>query len=245
MSTASQDQPPFLTKRDYAYAEVRRRILDGQLRPGARLLLRQLANELGVSVMPIRDAIRLLERDGLVTVHDHRGATVTEVSRDAVVESVGIRMWLEILAVREATSGHTAGSLAVAERALADAERAATGGEPLEYARANRSVHTALEAPAPASLRTVIDEMWDRLWQARRSLSLFVLDPQRIAGAESDHREIYDAIVRGDAEAAAAAMAAHRERSLDAWHAAPEHPQSPAVADRPPRRGELRNASRS
>jgi DNA-binding GntR family transcriptional regulator len=226
VSAARQDQPPFLTKREYAYAELRRRILDGQLPPGARLLLRPLANELGVSVMPIRDAIRLLERDGLVTVHNHRGATVTEIARDAVVESVGIRMWLEILAIREATPHHTAGTLAAAERALADAARAAAAGKPLAYARANRAVHTALEAPAPASLRTLIDEMWDRLWQARRSLSLFVLDPRRITGAETDHREIYDAIVRGDADAAATAMEAHRERSLAAWHAAPEHPQS-------------------
>jgi DNA-binding GntR family transcriptional regulator len=136
-------------------------------------------------------------------------------------------MWLEILAVREATPHHTTASLAAAERALADAARAATAGKPLEYARANRAVHAALESAAPASLRTLIDEMWDRLWQARRSLSLFVLDPKRITGAEDDHREIYDAVVRGDAEAAAAAMTAHRERSLAAWHAAPEHPRSP------------------
>jgi DNA-binding GntR family transcriptional regulator len=223
VSAARQDQPPFLTKRDYAYAELRQRILDGRLAPGSRLLLRPLADELGVSVMPVRDAIRLLERDGLVTVHDHRGAAVTEIARDAVVESVGIRMWLEVLAVREAAPRHTTRTLAVAERALADAARAARSGS-LAYARANRAVHAALEAPAPESLRTLIDDMWDRLWQARRSLSLFVLDPDRIAGAERDHREIYEAIVRGDPEAAAAAMAAHRERSLAAWHAAPDHP---------------------
>jgi DNA-binding GntR family transcriptional regulator len=173
--------------------------------------------------MPIRDAIRLLERDGLVTVHNHRSAAVTEVARDAVVESVGIRMWLEILAVREATPRHTARTLAAAERSLAEAERAATAGKPLAYARANRAVHAALEAPAPDSLRMLIDDMWDRLWQARRSLSLFVLDPARIADAERDHREIYEAIVRSDPDAAAAAMATHRERSLAAWHTALDH----------------------
>jgi DNA-binding GntR family transcriptional regulator len=226
VSAARHDQPPFLTKREYAYAELRQRILGGQLPPGTRLLLRPLADELGVSVMPIRDAIRLLERDGLVTVHNHRSATVTEIERDAVVESVGIRMWLEVLAVREATPRHTAQSLAAAERSLAEAERAATAGKPLTYARANRAVHAALEAPAPPALRALIDEMWDRLWQARRSLSLFVLDPQQMAVAERDHREIYDAVVRGDADAAAAAMEAHRERSLAAWHAAPEHPRA-------------------
>jgi DNA-binding GntR family transcriptional regulator len=222
VSAVRQDQPPFLTKSEYAYAELRRRILDGRLPAGARLLLRPLADELGVSVMPIRDAIRLLERDGLVTVHNHRSATVTEIARDAVIESVGIRMWLEILAVREATRRHTAGTLAAAERALAEAQRAAGAGKALEYARANRAVHTALEAPAPESLRTLIEELWDRMWQARRSLSLFVLDPGRICGAQREHREIYEAIARGDAEAAAAAMATHREHSLAAWYAASE-----------------------
>jgi DNA-binding transcriptional MocR family regulator len=70
VSAARQDHPPFLTKSEYAYAELRRRILDGQLPPGARLLLRPLASELGVSVMPIRDAIRLLERLGDATRED-------------------------------------------------------------------------------------------------------------------------------------------------------------------------------
>jgi DNA-binding GntR family transcriptional regulator len=172
--------------------------------------------------MPIRDAIRLLERDGLVTVNSHRGATVTEIERDEVVESVGIRMWLEILAVREATPHHTARTLAVAERALADAERTAATGKALEYARANRAFHTALEAPARESLRTLIDELWDRMWQARRSLSLFALDPGRIAGAQKEHRELYEAVAHGDAGTAAAAMAEHRERSLAAWSDAQE-----------------------
>ena len=204
MSAVRQDQPPFLTKSEYAYAELRRRILDGRLPAGARLLLRPLADELGVSVMPIRDAIRLLERDGLVTVNSHRSATVTEIARDAVVESVGVRMWLEVLAVREATPHHTAATLAAAERALADAERTAASGKALEYARANRAFHNALEAPASESLRALIDELWDRMWQARRSLSLFVLDPGRIDGAQDEHRELYEAVARGDAEAATA-----------------------------------------
>ena len=222
MSAVRQDQPPFLTKSEYAYAELRRRILDGRLPAGARLLLRPLADELGVSVMPIRDAIRLLERDGLVTVNSHRSATVTEIARDAVVESVGVRMWLEVLAVREATPHHTAATLAAAERALADAERTAASGKALEYARANRAFHNALEAPASESLRALIDELWDRMWQARRSLSLFVLDPGRIDGAQDEHRELYEAVARGDAEAATAAMAEHRERSLAAWSDAQE-----------------------
>lgn len=219
MSAARQEHPPFLTKRDYAYAELRRRILNGELPPGTRLLLRPIAEELGVSVMPVRDAIRLLERDGLVTVENHRGAAVTRISREMVVESVGIRMWLEILAVREAVPRHTARTLAAAQRSLAEAERAAARGHALAYAHANRAVHRALEAPAPAPIRQLIDELWDRFWQVRRSMSLFVLAPQQITQAEAEHRVIYDAIRSGDPAAASHAMAAHRDTSLAAWEA--------------------------
>lgn len=230
MSAARQEHPPFLTKRDYAYAELRRRILDGELPPGTRLLLRPIAEGLGVSVMPVRDAIRLLERDGLVTVENHRGAMVTQISRETVVESVGVRMWLEILAVREATPRHTARTLAAAKRSLAEAARAAAGGDALAYAHANRAVHRAFEAPAPESIRQLIDELWDRFWQVRRSMSLFVLDPQRISGAESEHLEIFEAIRSSDGDAAAQAMAAHRDTSLAAWETALRAARSPRAS---------------
>lgn len=216
---SAPEQATFLTKTDYAYGELRRRILDGELNPGERLLLRPLADELGISVMPVRDAIRLLERDGLVTTESHRGATVTTISRDEIIDTIGIRMWLEILAIREATPLHTAETLATAERALVEAERSAATGEGLAYTHANRAVHEALEAPAPAAVRQLIEDLWDRLWQARRRMSLFVLAAHRIGDAESDHRELFDAVRRGDGDAAAEVMTRHRESTLAAWDA--------------------------
>lgn len=207
----------FLTKSDYAYTELRRRILDGELAPGSRMLLRPLADELGVSVMPVRDAIRLLERDGLVATKSHRGATVTGISRDAIIDAISMRMWLEILALREATPRHTAETLEVAELALVQAEHAAATGEGIAYTRANRVVHEALEAPASLALRQLIHELWDKLWQARRRMSLFVLSSDRIVGAEAEHRELFDAVRRRDADDAADVMARHRESTLSAW----------------------------
>ncbi len=209
--------PTFLTKTDYAYSELRRRILDGELGRGARLLLRRLAEELGISVMPVRDAIRMLERDGLVRSESHRGATVTTISRDEILDTISIRMWLEVLAIREATPLHTERTLAAAEEALAEAEHAAATGEGLEYTLANRRVHKALEAPASRSVQQLIEELWDRLWQARRRMSLFVLAADRIVGAESEHRDLFDALRSGNVGAAAAAMERHRESTLVAW----------------------------
>jgi DNA-binding GntR family transcriptional regulator len=207
---------PFLTKSEYAYAELRRRIVEGELAPGTRLRLKPLADRLGLSVMPVREAVKMLERDGLVEAQSHRGATVTTISREDVIEVLSVRMWLEVLAVRDATPHHTAATLEHVRRGLAAAEKAAPRGG-LAYAQANRALHEAIEAPAAPLSRQLISELWDRVWQTRRSMSLFVLAPDRIAGAEQDHLEIFEAVERGDAEAAAEAMSRHRESSLRAW----------------------------
>jgi len=209
-----------LTKTDYAYWELRRQILDGDLQPGERLLLRQLADKLGLSVMPIRDALRMLERDGLVDSQTHRGATVTQISGETILDTISIRMWLEVLAVREAVPLHTAETLAAVDVALAEAERALGTGSPLEYARANRELHEAIEAPANRALREMIDEIWERLWQSRRRMSLFSLVPGIAREAQGEHAGLVAAVRAGDADAAGAAMEHHRESTLAGWRTA-------------------------
>jgi DNA-binding GntR family transcriptional regulator len=210
--------PP--TKSAFAYRELRRRILDGELEPGERLLLRPLAERLGVSVQPVRDALRLLERDGLVTSASHRGATVTPISRSAILDLIGIRMWLEVLAVREAAPRHTAATLERVQAALADADARAAAGDPLGFSEANRAFHAALEAPAPAPLRELIDATWERVWEARRRTSLFAISPASTGGAQREHRRLARAVAAGDADAAAAAMEHHRATTLAGWRAA-------------------------
>jgi DNA-binding GntR family transcriptional regulator len=192
-----------LTKAEYAHSELRRRILDGELPPGTRILLRPTAEELGLSMIPVREAIRMLENDGLVETASHRGATVTEISPAVIVQAISIRMWPETLE-------HARGL-------LDEADRAARTGDPLRYSRANRDFHEALEAPAPARIRDLVGEVWDQLWEARRRMSLFILLPERIGLAQAEHRELLDAVGRGDAEGAGAVMLRHRESTLAAW----------------------------
>lgn len=211
------EQPVFETKSDWAYRRLREMIAEGELAPGSRLVLRRLAATFGLSEMPVREALRMLQRDGLVEFHSHRGATVVPISRDAVVEGVSVRMWLQVLAVREAVPLHTAETLAAARERLARAEAAARSGDGIEFSEANRGFHVAVEAPAGELLTTTIAELWSRVWQARRTLSLFVLDPDRIAVAQNEHRELMEAVTAGDADAAALVMERHRDSSLAAW----------------------------
>jgi DNA-binding GntR family transcriptional regulator len=211
---------PPQTKAEYAHSELRRRILDGELPPGTRILLRSTAEELGLSIIPVREAIRMLENDGLVETASHRGATVTDIAPGVIIEAISIRMWLEVLAIQEATPHHTPATLEEARRLLAEADRTADRGDALRYSRANRTFHEALEAPAPALMRSLVAGVWDQLWEARRRMSLFILLPERIDVAQVEHRELLDAVARGDAEGAGEVMQRHRESTLAAWQSA-------------------------
>jgi len=196
-------------------------ILDGELEPGTHLRLRNLAEQLGLSIQPIRDAIKMLERDGMVDSESHRGATVTQISGDAVIELIGVRLWLEILAIKEAVPRHTEASLKEVEKALEDAGRTVrTEGDGLAYSQANRRLHEAIEAPAPPHLRDLIADLWEQLWRARRRMSLFSLEPTSARSAQREHKALVAAVARGDADEAADLMARHRESTLAAWRKA-------------------------
>lgn len=209
-----------LTKSTFAYHEMRRMILEGEIEPGTRLLLRDVADRLGLSIQPIRDAIKMLERDGLVDTESHRGAVVTQISGETITEVISVRMWLEILAIEESVAAHTGESVRAAQEALEMAERALAQGGGLAYSQANRRLHEALEAPAPPLLRQLISDSWDHLWRERRRMSLFALEPTAGPSAQREHVAIVSAVAEGDAEGAAAAMASHRESTLAAWHKA-------------------------
>jgi DNA-binding GntR family transcriptional regulator len=209
------------TKSTYAYEELRRMILDGELEPGTHLRLRNVAEHLGLSIQPIRDAIKMLERDGMVDSESHRGATVTQISGDEVIELIGVRLWLEILAIKEAVPRHTEASMKEVEKALEDARRTMrTEGDGLEYSQANRRLHEVIEAPAPPHLRELITDLWEQLWRARRRMSLFSLEPTSARSAQREHRALVEAVARGDADEAANVMARHRESTLAAWRKA-------------------------
>lgn len=214
------DAHVFVTKSEFAYQELRRRILDGDFRPGERLLLRPVAHELGLSVMPVRDAMRMLERDGLVLTQSHRGATVAPLSSSLIIDEISIRMWLEVLAVRQAVPLHTPETIADVRSIYTEADKVLADGDGLVYASANRRLHEAVERPASEALRTMIAESWERLWQARRRMSLFSLLPDTRASAQREHRELVTAVEAGFVDVAGQVMERHRESTLAAWEAA-------------------------
>jgi DNA-binding GntR family transcriptional regulator len=211
---------PFTTKTDWVYHRLRTEILDGSLKPDDRLRLTSLARRFETSEMPVREALRMLQRDGLVSFESHRGATVIKLSLQRAAEIVAVRMHLEVLATADAVPHHTAETLAQLADILERMDRQAEARQAQRFTEANRRFHTLLYAPGPN--RTLTDEiqvLWDRVWRAR-ARSIFALDPTRMQAAQAEHWAIFEAARAGDADGAAQAMARHRANTLASWRRA-------------------------
>ena len=171
-------------------------ILDGQLPPGTPLRLSQVSERLGVSVMPVREALRLLEAERLVTIVPRRGAVVTELSIEDAEEVYTVRVALEALAARIAVE-RLADDDVVALREAFDLLEAAHGsGDLRAFIDADHVFHSRLyEASGRESLIRNISELVDR---SRRYAPYAYRSWQPLDAALAAHRPILDAIIARD-----------------------------------------------
>jgi DNA-binding GntR family transcriptional regulator len=215
-------QARFETKTEYVYHRLRDQIAEGRFKAGEHLRLGVVAEELQTSEMPVREALRMLQRDGLVEMHSHRGAVIAEIDWETLQQTVAVRMHLEVLAVEEATPCHDARSLARVDALLARMDDHVAQGSGRRFSATNREFHAALYVPTPNPvLVATIDTLWDRLWQVR-SRSLFDVLPDQMAVAQEEHHGIAKAVRAGDGAGAASAMLVHRTSTLAAWRRAAE-----------------------
>ncbi|MEV6344684.1 GntR family transcriptional regulator [Actinoplanes sp. NPDC051851] len=200
--------------RDRAYQELRHRILTTELAPGRRLVERDLAAELRVSRIPLREALRLLEADGLVVLVPHRGALVAPFTPSDVRDLFDVRESLEALAARLTAERRDETGLARLRTRLADARAATTAGDEAGIAAANAGFHEDIvELAANPLLSGVMRPL------AARTHRLFRLTAQRDPARQcAEHEELYAAIEAEDATRAAALAHEHvasgRETSL-------------------------------
>jgi DNA-binding GntR family transcriptional regulator len=208
---------PFTTKTEWVYQQLRARILGSKDKLDPRLRLSTLAQEFNISEMPVREALRMLQRDGLVRMESHRGATIVDLNWENAAAIVSMRMHLEILAVREATGFHLPESLHAIEVLLKRMDDEAAASRAEQFSQSNREFHTKLYAPGTnEALKEEIQSLWDRVWRARMA-SIFALEPTRMTKAQQEHRKIFAAVRKGDPDGAASAMEDHRSRTMASW----------------------------
>jgi DNA-binding GntR family transcriptional regulator len=219
------DEIPAFSKAGFAYRTLRRQILQGAYPPGHRLRLAQLAQELNLSEMPVREALRVLEKEGLVVIRLHRGAEVARLSYQHGLEVTEARMTLEQAAALAALPHQNAASLADMERRLAEMERAAN--RPVKFAIKNRAFCTAMFARCPNGfMRQQIEAFWDQVWQAS-STSVFEVMRDRVRETIDENRAIMLHTKDRDARRLKAVLEMRLRKTLAAWRQAIEQTTAP------------------
>lgn len=177
---------------------VRRGILDGTYKAGERLVEDRLAQELGVSRIPVREALRGLASEGLVEIAPHRGATVAAVSRELATEMIEVRAALEGLNAGLAARRHSPDIVAALQAVLAKGNAVASRATAAELTELNGRFHDLL---AQAAGNSVLGDMVRGLRD--RTARLFVgMSSGRARETWEEHSGILRAVVAGDEELA-------------------------------------------
>ena len=192
---------------------IRTGIMNGEFQPGERLNQAQIAEELGVSRMPVREALHQLEAEGLITVTPHRGAHVASLSQEEMEDIYYIRILLEGGAIRLATKAATEEDLRRLEIILEQCEEATATGDFARLYDLNDEFHRVLYQ---ISGRKLLCEMIDKLrTDSRRFRRLYLRGMQGSTHALQDHYEILDAVRRCAPNEAEAALKRHLKRTQE------------------------------
>jgi DNA-binding GntR family transcriptional regulator len=203
---AARHELPSGYRVEEAYRYLKTRIMSAALPPGASLNELEIAQALGISRTPVREAIRKLEQEGLAMRYPNRGAIVTKLSMKDVLEIWQIREILEPAACRLAAARIEHTALERIEKVLLKLKGRLAGPEDYEaFLRADLDLHgLILEASGNATLRQVLDLLNERIIQVR-----VVTSPPRFQRSVDEHIEIVGALRDRDGSAAAEAMRRH------------------------------------
>lgn len=209
MATTAPGRP--LTTQEHVLAELRRRILTGEVRPGQAIRAEQLAAELDVSRVPIREALKILEGEGQVAYRPHHGYTLAELDLGDLREIYRIRRLLEDEAAHVALPRLTDGDLAEMREAIGEMET--LDDDVAAMAEANRRFHmTLLEASEMPHLLHHVRLLWNASDHYR---SVYYLDDAHRREVHADHRRIVEACEDRDEAALIGALDEHRDRAID------------------------------
>lgn len=192
--------------------QLRRLILTGRRKPGDRLVEDKLSTELGVSRVPIREALRTLAAEGLVDLPPRRGASVAAMSSEVAKDLVEVRATLEGLNARLAARHHEGAIVTELEQVLEEGNRAAQSGNVDDLVRLNSAFHDKL---AEAGRNSVL---WDIMRTLRERTSLVFARNTAARSREdwAEHSRILAAVIDGDEELAALLATRHVHQAAEA-----------------------------
>ncbi len=210
ISAAGSMEEQSIPLRDAVFLSLRRAILTGKLEPGERLTEVRLGKLLGTSRTPIREAIRKLELEGLVTIVPGSGARVAKITANELQEVMEVRNALDQLSARLASRRITADEKRDLKEACKQFSVAIKSGSQLEIAEADVKFHDVIiSAARNKKLHGIISGLADNIYRYRFE---FIKDDVHYEQLEREHLEIMNAILAGDEERAVRASSLHIDR---------------------------------
>lgn len=199
------------TKNDYAYEFLRRAILTGQLKQGSVLNASKIAEQLDMSGIPVREALRKLQTERLVTIHPHKGAFVYKLSKREFSDNMAVQELIEPEATKLAAPNIDEGIIKGLKNNMKEMEAAVKHGDYLRYAVLNREFHFIIySACGNQQLIKIISQLWDSYNMFK---GLFALDSRRVSESLKEHWELINSLAKGDGDMAAEIIRKHKKES--------------------------------
>lgn len=197
----------FLPLRDVVFNTLRQAILTGELKPGERLMEIHLANRLGVSRTPIREAIRKLELEGLVTMIPRRGAEVAEITEKSLQDVLEVRRALDALSVELACDRISEAELEQLEIACKTFEEAIAVKDLKKIAHADVALHDIIvKATGNARLVQMVNNLSEQMYRYRFE---YIKDESNHQRLIEEHRIIYESLKQKEKEVASQTAKLH------------------------------------
>ncbi|OFQ90798.1 GntR family transcriptional regulator [Corynebacterium sp. HMSC056E09] len=184
------------SKSQQAYNWISEKIRTREYEPGYRLVLAAIADDLGISVVPVREAIRQLEAEGMVTYERNVGASVTTYNREAYYESMDIVATLEANATAQSAPYLDAEDIARAREINQRMRELDIHHDPEEFTQLNKEFHSVLFSKCPNErLKNLVVDQWKQLEYHRVSTFRYV--PERAQESTREHEQLLSLIEAG------------------------------------------------
>lgn len=204
---------PSVSASERAYQHVKHGVLRGSLDGGELIAEGQIADELGISRTPVREAFLRLEAEGLLRLYPKRGALVVPVSASEIDDVVEARLLIERFAVTKVIAAGTHGEVAEQMLEVLDQQRAALDRSDVDtFNDLDRDFHAAL---VDAAGNRIISKQYDALRdrQLRMGVTALQRRPERLRQIVAEHEHVCDLLAAGDAGALAAHLETHVART--------------------------------
>lgn len=202
----------YLPLRDVVFNTLRQAILRGELKPGTRLMEIQLANKLGVSRTPIREAIRKLENEGLVLMTPRKGAEVAEITEKNMLDVLEVRKTLEELTAELACDRITAKQIEELKKAEEEFEKTLKTDDVTRIAEADVIFHDVIFAATDNQrLINLLNNLREQMYRFRVE---YLKKSEYYPDLIREHKQLIDAITSGQKEIARETIAKHIDNQV-------------------------------